>query len=128
VFGNKAVVFGSANIQNYNSVYSYNQASDTWTPLTDFNSNNNGKNAFVYNGYGFVAGMVSYSFNASDYRSCFKYNSATDTWAQLPDDIGQVAGLGTLQPGFTFINNGIVYVGGVDGPYSQLYSTSVSGL
>jgi IPT/TIG domain len=128
VFGTKAVVFGSANVQNYNSVFSYNQASDTWTPLTDFNSNNNGKNAFVYNGYGFVAGMDSYSFPASDYRGCFKYNSATDTWSQLPDDIGQVAGLGTLQPGFTFINNGIVYVGGTDGPYSQLYSTSVSGL
>ncbi|MFI5160645.1 MAG: IPT/TIG domain-containing protein [Sphingobacteriales bacterium] len=128
VFGNKAVVFGGANIQNYDKVYSYDATADTWAPLGDFNSNTGGKNAFVYNGYGFVAGMVSYSFPASDYRSCFKYNSATDTWAMLPDGIGQVAGLGALQPGFTFINNGIVYEGGVDGPYSQLYSTSVSGL
>jgi hypothetical protein len=128
VFGNKVVVFGDANIQNYNKIYSYDATADSWKVQGDFNSNTNSKNAFVYNDYGFIAGMVSYSFTASDYRSCFKYNSSTDTWAILPEDIGQVAGLGNLQAGFTFINNGIVYVGGNDGPYSQLYSTSVVGL
>ncbi|HVW15341.1 MAG TPA: IPT/TIG domain-containing protein [Mucilaginibacter sp.] len=128
VFGNKAIVFGDANVQDYNKVFSYDPSSDTWTAKADFNSNTNGKNAFVYNNYGFVAGMVSYSFPSSDYRSCFKYNSRSDAWAILPDDIGQVAGLGILQAGFAFINNGVVYVGGGDGPYNQLYSTNVSAL
>lgn len=112
VIENKAYV-GSGNDGNYKQdFYSFDPASNTWTPIADIPGARQYASAFSVNGKGY-AGM---GYDGNHKQDIYEYNPATDSWRTMASFLG---GKRRGCVAFTLENKGYLGFGVSNGVYQN---------
>lgn len=103
----------------WNDMWRYNSMTDSWTALNAVPFGNMLFPAtFVLNNKGYVAtGEVNTVSSAYEVNTLWMYNPAGDTWTQKADFPGTAR-----QTSFSFVLNGMAYVGGGQAGYVNVYT------
>ncbi|MEO6979516.1 MAG: hypothetical protein ABI113_14095, partial [Mucilaginibacter sp.] len=125
VINNVAYVGCGATNSGMTKFFAYSQATNSWAAVSDFPEVRSYTTSFAFGNNGYIA--TGESFAGTPAHDNFRYSPASNTWTHLADYVGcNVCSWGT-ERGFTFINNGNVYLGGGNSSSSAFYLLQAVG-